>query len=147
MSDKVYEMDDDYNRAMTELVECIKIRDELADEFHLVLPENRNEARSILDAMNKKIEQMEAALAKEYESFQALRRAEEVRDAAFDEMFERVVKSYIHIKYNHPDIEPEVKEKALAVWEGREEQFHDRVAMYENDKTEFEKIIARAETK
>lgn len=145
MSEKVYEMDDNYNQAMEKLLEHINERDELAEALPHIPSEKRREARELLDEMNKKIEKVEAALAKEYASFQKMRRAEEERDVLFDEILDRTVKIYIHIKHNHPQMEPDIKEKALAVWEGREEEFFDRVAMYEADKTEFEKIIAREE--
>jgi hypothetical protein len=143
MSDKVYEMDDNYNQGVADLLEFIKERDELAETIKFAPPEKIREAQKLLAELNKAIEEGEAALAKEYEAYQKQRRAENDLDEKMEEMLDRVVKVFIHVKYNNPEMFEAVKEKALAVWVEREEEFYDRVAMYEADKTEFEKIIAR----
>ena len=144
MNNKVYEMDESYNQAVADLLEFIKLRDELSETMKYVPSEKLREGQELLAQMTKKIEEAEAALAKEYEAYQKKRRAEDDLEETMEEMLDRVLKVYIHVKYNNPEMADAVKEKALAVWTEREEEFYDRVAIYEADKTEFEKIIARA---
>ncbi|HEY0461996.1 MAG TPA: hypothetical protein VGC97_22880 [Pyrinomonadaceae bacterium] len=141
MSEKVYPMDENYNQAMADLLEAIELRDELAVAIKDAPPDRIREAQEILTQMTKKIDEAEAALAVEYETYQNQRRLEEVRDEAFDEMTERMAGVFIHLKYNHPDKLDEMK--AIIFNDMTPEwidAFYDRVAVLEA--TDLERIIA-----
>ena len=75
---KEYPMDDNYNKALADLLEAIETRDEMARDLKLILPKDRPEGLRLLQELDKKIEQGEQALAVEYEAFQAEARAMDV---------------------------------------------------------------------
>lgn len=132
MSEKEYEMDDDYNRAAAFLVEQIAERDEYAEMLKLMPPEARPEGLRLLAELDEAIERGEQALAKEYESYQKMRRLEDERDAMFDDLAERMVMIFIHIKYRHPENLEEIRAAVLNNYTPEEEQaFYDRVAVLE----------------
>lgn len=140
--EKVYPMNDDYNQAMNDLLEFIKLRDEIAESLKIAPPDKVREGQEILAEMDKKIESLELVLAREYESYQNLRRTEEKRDEVFEDMFERMVMVFIHIKYRHPEKLEEMRAALLNNYTPEEEQaFYDRVAILEAD--DLIKIIAR----
>jgi predicted RND superfamily exporter protein len=132
MKQKEYPMDEDYNQALQFLTEQIAERDEMLEQLKLLPPEARPEGLRLLDELNKAIEKGEQALAKEYESYQNLRRLEEERDSMFDDLAERMVMVFIHIKYRHPEKLEEMKAALLNNYTPEEEQeFYDRVAIFE----------------
>jgi hypothetical protein len=132
MKQKEFPMDEDYNRALEFLTEQIAERDEMQKQLKLLPPEARPEALRLLSELNKAIERGEQALAKEYESYQNMRRLEEERDALFDDVAERMAMVFIHIKYRHPEKLEELKAAALNNYTPEEEQaFYDRVAVLE----------------
>lgn len=132
MPDKVYEMPDEYKQAMKDLLEYINTRDELAATIKFAPPEKIREGRELLAALDKEIEEGEAALAKEYELYQTKCRLEEEQDALYDDLAERMVGIFIHIKYRHPENLEEIRAAALNVYTPEEEQaFYDRVAILE----------------
>lgn len=142
MSEKEYEMNDDYKKAAAILVEKIAERDEIAADIKLLPPAKRPEALRLLADYDKFIERGEQVLADEYESYQNLRRAEEKRDAAFDDIAERTVEIFIHIKYRHPEQLEEVRAIILNNHTPEEEQdFYDRVAIKEAE--DLISLIAR----
>ncbi len=81
---KEYPMDENYNKSLTEMVEAIKIRDEMTADFKIILPENRAEALRLLQEMDKRLEREEQALANQYEAVQNQGRA--VENVRFDVM-------------------------------------------------------------
>lgn len=125
-------MDEDYNRALKFLTEQIAERDELVEQLKLLPPEARPEGLRLLELLNKAIEKGEQALAEEYESYQNLRRLEEERDSMFDDLAQRMVMVFIHIKYRHPEKLEEMKATLFNNYTPEEEQeFYDRVAILE----------------
>lgn len=132
MNQKEYPMDEDYNRALEFLTEQIAERDEMVKQLKFLPPKTRPEALRLLDELNKAIEKGEQALAKEYDAYQNMRRLEEERDALFDDLAERMVMIFIHIKYRHPENLEEIRAAALNNYTPEEEQaFYDRVAFLE----------------
>ncbi len=132
MKHKEYPMDEDYNRALTFLTEQIAERDSLRERLKLLPPTARPEALRLLADLDKAIEKGEQSLAKEYESYQNLRRLEEKRDNIFKDMAERMVMVFIHIKYRHPEKLEEIRAAVLNNHTPEEVQdFYDRVATLE----------------
>ncbi|MBS1797051.1 MAG: hypothetical protein JSS81_24705 [Acidobacteria bacterium] len=78
-----YPMDDDYQKALADLLEAIAARDELADSLKFATPADRPEGLRLLRDLDAKIEASEAALAAEYEAEQNRGRA---LDALRDEI-------------------------------------------------------------
>ncbi|HEX9961386.1 MAG TPA: hypothetical protein VGB00_10660 [Pyrinomonadaceae bacterium] len=143
MKQKEYPMDEDYNRALKFLTGQIAERDRMLEQMKLLPPEAHPEALRLLDELNKDIERREQALAKEYEAYQNKCRLEEQRDALFDDLAERAVMIFIHIKYRHPEKLEEVRAAVLKNYTPEEEQaFYDRVAILEAG--DLISIIARA---
>lgn len=141
MSEKVYPMDDDYNKALAFLTEQIAERDELAKQLKLLPPEDRREGLRLLDELNKAIERGEQALADEYESYQNLRRAEEERDATFDYLAESLAGAYVHAKYRNPELGKQLDETIAAMPPEEAKAFYERAARIEAG--DLIKIIAR----
>ena len=104
MKQKEYPMSDDYNQALAFLTEQIAERDQMLKDVQMLPPEARPEALRLIGELTKAIERGEQALANEYESTQKLRRAEEERDAKFDELAESLAGSYVHVKYRNPEM-------------------------------------------
>ena len=141
MKPKEYEMPEDYNRDLSVLLEAIADRDKLIVAIKTTPPKHREEGLRILRQMNQSIEKSEAALADYYEKHQTMRRAEAKREALFEKIKRQVAGSYIHVKYNHPETEEQIRKYAANLFDS-EEDFNALVAHLEA--TELEKIIARA---
>lgn len=132
MSEKVYPMDESYNKAAADLLELIEARDLLAEALKIARPEDIPEMRKLLADTNAKIEECEAALAAEYEAYQNHRRLEEERDEMLDDMMRRMEMVFIHVKYRHPEKLEEMKAALFNEWTPEEiEAFYDRVAVLE----------------
>jgi uncharacterized FlaG/YvyC family protein len=141
MNDKVYEMDDDYKQALAELLEFIKLRDELAASIKTAPLEKRSALQELLTEMDKKIEACEAALAKEYEAHQTACRSQENLDEIMEDMTGRMEMFFIYVKHRLPDKFEEMKAGLFDGWTPEEIQdFYDRVATREA--TQLEEIIA-----
>lgn len=142
MKQKEYPMNEDYNRALKRLTEQIAERDRLLEQIKLLPPAKRANGLQLIAELNQIIENGEQALAKEYESAQQLRRAEEKRDTLFEDLAERMAMIFIHTKYRHPDKFEEIKATVLKDYTPEEEQeFYDRVAVFEAE--DLIGIIAR----
>ncbi len=88
---KEYPMDESYNKALADLLEAIKTRDEMAETLKIAPPEKRPEGLRLLQEMDKKIEGGEQLLANEYQAFQNHARAidalrDEVKLASDEEL-------------------------------------------------------------
>jgi hypothetical protein len=144
MSDKVYEMYEDYKNATEALLGYIGLRDLLVKSLKTAPPHQIPETRQLISEFDVAIEKCEAALAKEFESYQTMRRKEDELDEMMDVISERLVMTYIFVKHRMPEKLDELTAVCLNNYTPEEKQaFHDRVAILEADKTEFEKIIAR----
>lgn len=141
MKDKVYEMRDDYKKAVEDLLGFIKLREELAKTLKTAVPERVRELHELLAEMDKSIDACEAALANQYEAYQTKCRAEEELDEMSAEVEKRVEIVFIYIKHRHPEKFDELKTAIFANLTPEEIQdFYDRVAIREA--TELEEIIA-----
>jgi uncharacterized FlaG/YvyC family protein len=141
MEDKVYEMDDNYKQAVADLLEFIKMRDDLAASIKIAAPEKKREQQELLADMDKQIERCEAALAKEYESHQTAARAQEKLDEIMGDVTEKMEMVFIYIKHRLPDKLEEMKSAIFDGWQPEDIQaFYDRVAIREA--TQLEEIIA-----
>ena len=146
MSDKVYEMDDHYNQGVAALLEFIKQRDELAENLKIAPPELIPEGQQLLADMDKRIEDYEAALAREYETYQNKCRAEENVENMNETILERMAMVYIYFKHRIPEKLEELEAIVLNNNTPEEAQaFYDRVAILEA--TKLEEIIAEEERK
>lgn len=137
MAEKVYEMYEDYHQAAAQLVELIEARDMLKEAMKTWHPSRLADGYIILKETNEKIEKCEAALAKEYETYQEACRAREAYDKSLDELAEGVYASYIYLKHRHP----ETFKRVQAAWyEGRTpeeiEELEDRIAILEATRLE-----------
>jgi hypothetical protein len=141
MSEKEYEMDDDYKRAAAFLVEQIAERDKYAEQLKLLPPEARPEGLRLLAELDAAIERGEQALANEYEAYQNQRRLEEVRDKAFDELTEGLAGSYVHVKYRNPDLLPKLEAVIADMEPDQAKAFYECAARLEAG--DLIKIIAR----
>ena len=133
MSEKEYEMDEDYKRAAAFLVEQIAERDEMVEQLKLLPPEAIPEGRRLLGELNKAIERGEQALADEYESYQDLRRSEDARDKAFDDLTKSFAGAYVHAKYRHPEMLRQLDEVLADMDPDRAKAFREWVARHEAD--------------
>lgn len=141
MKDTVYEMSDDYKKAVEDLLGFIELREELAKTLKTALPERVRELHELLAEMDKSIDTCEAALADQYEAYQNKCRAEEELDEMSAEAEKRVEMVFIYFKHRHPEKFVELKTTLFAKWTDEEIQdFYDRVAIREA--TELEEIIA-----
>jgi hypothetical protein len=70
-------MDEHYKKAVADLLYAIEQRDILAETVKVAPPETRAEGLRLLAEMDKKIDEGEQALAKEYEAFQTHARAQD----------------------------------------------------------------------
>jgi hypothetical protein len=131
MSEKEYEMDEDYKRAAAFLVEQIAERDEYAEQLKLMPPEARPEGLRLLAEFDKAIERGEQALANEYEAFQNKCRLEEERDKAFDELIRRMAGAYVHAKYRNPDLIPKLDEVIANMPPEEAKAFYECAAQHE----------------
>jgi hypothetical protein len=131
MSEKEYEMDDDYKRAAAFLVEQIAERDEFAEKLKLLPPEARPEALRLLAELDKAIERGEQALANEYEAYQNKCRLEEKRDRAFDDLMNSLSGAYVHAKYRNPDLLPKLDEVIDNMEPDEAKEFYECVARHE----------------
>lgn len=130
MKEKEYETSDDYKRAAAFLVKQIAERDEFAEQLKLMPPKARPKGLRLLAQLDKAIERGEQALAKEYETYQTLRRAEEKRDVLFDELAESMAGAYVHAKYRNPDLVKQLDE-AIADMPEQAKDFYERAARIE----------------
>lgn len=88
---KEFPMNESYNKALADLLEVIKTRDEMAETLKIAPPEKRAEGLRLLQELDKKIEGSEQVLANEYEAFQNHARAvdalrDEVKLASVEEL-------------------------------------------------------------
>ncbi len=131
-------MDDDYKRAVADLLELIGARDYLAESLKNAVPEMLSEGRRLLDAANKKIEACEAALEREYEAHQNACRAREELDASLSDIQKSMEASFIYAKHRLPP-EQFGKIKA-AILDNRtpaeQQEFYDRIAILEATRLE-----------
>lgn len=141
MSDKVYEMDDDYKRAAAFLVEQIAERDKYAENLKLLSPNERSEGLRLLAELDKAIERGEQALANDYEAYQKQRRLEDKRDTAFDKLAEGLAGSYVHVKYRNPEMLPKMDAVIAGMPPDEAKAFYERAARLEAG--DLIKIIAR----
>jgi len=141
MSEKEYEMDDDYKRAAAFLVEQIAERDEYAEKLKLLPPEARPEGLRLLADLDEAIERGEQALANEYEAFQNQRRLEDERDKMFDEMTERLSGAYVHVKYRNPEMLAQMEEVINNMPPDEAKKFYECAARHEAG--DLIRIIAR----
>ena len=143
MPNKVYEMDDNYNQAVADLLEVIKVRDELTESIKIAPPDKIREGQKLLATMNKKIEECEAALAKEYETTQTYKKALDEQEEVFDEVKHRMEMVFVYTKHRLPDKLNEMK--AIIFNDMKPEwiqDFYDNVAILEA--TRLEELIAEA---
>jgi hypothetical protein len=142
MSEKVYEMYDDYYQAQAQLLELIEARDYLKESLKTAHPSKLADGYMMLNAANKKIEACEAALANEYETHQKACRSREAYDKSLDELSESVDAAYIYFKHRHPD---RFKAIQAQFYNGRTpeeiEEFEDRIAILEA--TRLEEFIGK----
>lgn len=141
MSEKEYPMDENYNQALKFLIEQIAEREQLSEQLKHLSPADRPEGLRLLAELDKAIERGEQALAKEYESFQNLRRLEEERDKEFDEAAEMMAGSYVHIKYRNPEMLEEMEEIINKMQPEEAEDFYARAKRLEAG--DLIRIIAR----
>lgn len=88
---KEFPMDESYHKALADLLEVIKTRDEMAEALKIAPPEKRAEGLRLLQELDKKIDGGEQVLANEYEAFQNHARAvdllrDEVKLASAEEL-------------------------------------------------------------
>jgi hypothetical protein len=141
MKDKAYEMYDEYNQAVEDLLGFIKIRDDLAASIKTGAPEKLREAQELLIEMDEAIESCESKLAKEYEAYQTKCRAEEELDNWSADVEKRIEMVFIYIKHRIPEKLDELKNALFANWTPDEiEKFYANVAVLEA--TQLEEIIA-----
>ena len=140
MSDKVYEMYDDYHQAIEKLHNFIKVRDELAEFLKVAPPEKLLENRELLAKMDKQIENSKALLAKEYEAYQVKCRDEEKLDDVKDDVKDRMERFFILVKHRMPEKLDELKAEVFVNWTPEEiEEFENRIA--ELEATRLEEFI------
>ena len=143
MSDKVYEMYDDYHQAIEKLHNFIKVRDELAEFLKVAPPEKLLENRELLAKMDKQIENSKALLAKEYEAYQVKCRDEEKLDDVKDDVKDRMERFFILVKHRMPEKLDELKAEVFVNWTPEEiEEFENRIA--ELEATRLEEFIGEA---
>jgi hypothetical protein len=142
MSEKEYEMDDHYKKAAAFLVEQIAERDEFAENLKLLPPEARPEGLRLLAEFDNAIERGEQALAKEYETYQNMRRLEDKRDQKYDELTEALAGSYIHVKYRHPEMLAKLEEAVDNMDPDQAKAFRESAARQEKS-GDLVKIIRR----
>jgi hypothetical protein len=138
-----YEMSDDYKQAQEDLLDFIKVRDILAEAIKTMPPDKERENQELLAEMNETIENCEAKLAKEYESYQVYMRAQEKQDEIMSDVLERMQMVYILTKHRLPDNLPELEAAIFDGWAEEEiQKFLEGVAVLEA--TRLEEIIAEA---
>jgi DNA mismatch repair ATPase MutS len=141
MNDKVYEMEDDYNERVVELLEFIKLRDKLVESIKIAVPAHKREGQQLLAEMDKQIEECEALLANAYAAYQKFRRKEEEASEMSEKLGEQMEIGYIRLKHLLPD---KLAEREASLFNGwtpdNIQEFYDRVAIREA--TQLEKILA-----
>jgi hypothetical protein len=138
---KEYPMDDKYKRALEFITAQIAERDEMRRQLKLLPPKDRLNALRTIDALDKKIEKGERALAKEYDATQNLRRLEVDRDTLLDEAMERMAGAYVHVKYRNPEMLAEMEEKINNMPPAEAKAFYEAAARHESG--DLVKIIRR----
>lgn len=131
MKEKEYPMNENYNQALKFLTEKIAERDQLREQIKLLPPADRPEGLRLLAELDKSIERSEQALANEYEATQNLRRSEEKRDEAYDDLVEGLAGSYVHVKYRNPEILEQFEETINNMPPDEAEAFYARAARFE----------------
>lgn len=142
MAEKVYEMDEDYNKAAAQLVELIEARDMLAESIKKTPFILRGQKQLLLREVNQKIEKCEAVLAAEYEAHQKACRAQEHYEKTMDELHDAFDASFIYLKHCHPDRFENFKDSLYSDWTEEEIiEFEDRIAILEA--TRLEEFIGK----
>ena len=124
-------MDENYNQALKFLTEKIAERDQLREQIKLLPPADRPEGLRLLAELDKAIERSEQALANEYEATQNLRRSEEKRDEAYNDLVEGLAGSYVHVKYRNPEILEQFEETINNMPPDEADAFYARAARFE----------------
>ena len=137
MSDKVYEMYDDYFQAEAQLQELIDARDMVRESLKTAHPSRLAEGYVLLDNANKKIEACKAALAAEYEAHQKACRSREAYEKVMGELSEGMEASYIYLKHRHPETFKTVQAAWYNNWTPEEiQEFEARIAHLEATRLE-----------
>jgi hypothetical protein len=132
MADKIYEMDDSYKQAVADLLEFIELRHSVAETVKFAPPDKIREVQEILATMDKKIEEGEAALAKEYDSYQTYQKALEDEAEMMDVIMDKMQKYYVLVKHRMPEKLDEWTNDILKGWTPDEIQnFYDGAAIIE----------------
>jgi hypothetical protein len=141
MSKTEYEMPDEYNRNMATLLEFIEARERYRKELAVIPPwMNGDEVRNTLAELDKTIETIETALAKEYEEFQAQKSNEVIISKAVADGWEAAKKIYIGIKHQKPHtLDKFVKQCIDPMPDELREKFYDEVAIMEA--TQLDEIL------
>lgn len=143
MSDKVYEMEDDYKEALADLLRLMELRERAAALIKFAPPDIIREIRTTVAELDKQIEESEALLASAYESYQKFRRLEEELEVMNEAMGEKMEISFIILKHHLPDKLAKAESTMFNGWSPEDIQdFYDRVAIREA--TQLEEILAGA---
>lgn len=128
---KVYEMPPEYQANLQILAERIEQRDQFVKDISMMLPHERQKAQPLLFKFNEAIENLEKALAKEYEDFQEEKFYWDV--AALTHLEEGMSEEqFIRVKHLQPELFEEFERR---VTEG----------MTADERREHNAIIARRE--
>jgi hypothetical protein len=132
MSEKIYPMNDHYKEGAARLLKLIEARDLVVKTLKIAPPEMIGTGQKMIADANRKIEEQEAALAQEYETYQVFCREKEKLETFMDGLEVGKEGAYIYIKRHLPDKLEIVEAVLFFGWNSEEiEAFYDRVAILE----------------
>jgi hypothetical protein len=142
MNKTEYEMPDEYKKNLAILLEFIESREMYLKEFPNLTPDEQALAKPSLDELDRVIDEIETALAAEYEQFQAERHREATLDRLFAEADILVKHQFIIIKHTKPKLFEQFKKITFQDRTADEiEDFYDEIAILEA--TDLDNILGR----
>lgn len=115
MTQKEYEMPEEYQRNLQIWLEMLEQRDEYAKAIPHLPPDDRAKALPVFEEFKKSVATIELELAKEYEKFQAEKRREAEIDAVLAKAEVSSERLYIIIKHTKPHLFEEFHRIAPAI--------------------------------
>ena len=134
MTQKEFEMPDDYKANLAHLTQFLDDRERLSQQIKDLPPHLLSEATVQLRKFDEIIDGLEKELAAEYERHQAAMAREVVITEKSDEMMERMKEAYIIIKHQTPHLLESFTTCLDPLTPEDREQFLDDVAILEATK-------------
>jgi hypothetical protein len=142
MNKTEYEMPDEYKKNLAILLEFIESREMYLKEFPNLTSDEQALAKPSLDELDCVIDEIETALAAEYEQFQAEKHREATLDQLFTEAETLAKHQFIIIKHTKPKLFEQFKKITFQDMSVDEiEDFYDEIAILEA--TGLDKILGR----